>query len=94
MPVGCPARGWHHVEPQAKLARARDWRDDSLTMQAALFDTPFQLHAAKPGSDAAIVGLDLIGWQAEGLKLFIAYDGEFRGNAIAQGITGGIRASW
>lgn len=78
----------------SKLAWAHDWRDDSLTMQAALFDQPFQLQAAKPGRDAAIVGLDLIGWQADNLKLFVAYDGEFRGNAMSQGITGGVRASW
>jgi len=82
------------LEPQAQLAWAHDWHDDSLTMQAALFDAPFQLQAARPGRDAAVVGLDLVGWQAENLMVFVAYNGEFRGNAISNGITGGFRARW
>jgi subtilase-type serine protease len=69
-------------------------RDESLTMTAALFDAPFQLQAAKPGRGAAIVGLDLVGWGAENLMVFVAYNGEFRGNAISQRITGGFRAAW
>jgi uncharacterized protein with beta-barrel porin domain len=82
------------LEPQAKLAWAHDWHDDSLTMQAALFDAPFQLQAAKPGSDAVLVGLDLAAWRAQNLTVFVSYNGEFRGNAMSQGITGGVRARW
>ena len=63
-------------------------------MRAALFDAPFRIQAADPGRDAAVIGLDLIAWQRQDLRLFLGYNAEFRSNAVAQGVTGGLRMLW
>lgn len=82
------------LSPQGRLAWTHDARADYLTTQAALFDAPFQIRAADPGRDAAVIGLDLVAWQREDLRIFIGYNAELRSNARSQGVTGGLRVSW
>lgn len=87
------ARGFTFM-PTVKLAWTHDLRDDTLATQTALFDSPFTISTADPGRDAAVVGLKLAAWQTEKLRLFAAYNGEFRSNAAAHQLSGGLRVSW
>lgn len=82
------------LAPQARLAWTHDLQDTSLVTEASLFDAPFEIAAANPGRDAAVIGLDLAAWQRENLRLFVSYNGEFRENAISQGVTGGLAITW
>ncbi|MCK9909042.1 autotransporter domain-containing protein [Microbacteriaceae bacterium K1510] len=80
--------------PELKLGWAHDLRDTTLVSQAALLDSAFSVNAADPGRDAALVGLKLAGWTRESLRLFVAYNGEFRSNATSHQVTGGGRVTW
>lgn len=80
--------------PELKLGWAHDLRDTTLVSQAALLDSPFSVNAAEPGRDAALVGLKLAGWTRESLRLFVAYNGEFRSNATSHQVSGGGRVTW
>lgn len=80
--------------PELKLGWGHDWRDTTLVSQAALLDSAFTVTAASPGREAALVGVKLAGWQRENLRLFAAYNGEFRSNAVSHQFTGGVRVAW
>lgn len=80
--------------PELKLGWAHDLRDTTLVSQAALLDNAFYVNAAEPGRDAALVGLKLAGWTRENLRLFVAYNGEFRSNATSHQFSGGGRFTW
>lgn len=80
--------------PELKVGWAHDLRDTTLVSQAALLDSAFSINAADPGRDAALVGLKLAGWTRESLRLFVAYNGEFRSNATSHQVTGGGRVTW
>ena len=80
--------------PEFKLGWGRDLRDTTLTSEAALLDTPFVVNAAAPGRDAALVGFKMSGWADESFRLFAAYNGEFRSNAISHQVSGGARLAW
>lgn len=82
------------IAPMAKLAWLHDLRDDALVTSAALLDVPFQIGAAAPGRDAAVLGLGLSAWRNESLRVFAAYSGEWRTNASSHELTGGLRLSW
>lgn len=80
--------------PEARIAWTHDLRDDALTTQSSLFDAPFSINAANPGRDAAVIGLKLAGWQAQNLRVFAGYTGEFRNNASSHEVFGGLRIVW
>lgn len=80
--------------PELKVGWGHDLRDTTLVSQAALVDSAFTVNAAEPGRDAALVGLKLAGWTRESLRLFVAYNGEFRSNATSHQVTGGGRVTW
>ncbi|MFD2182131.1 autotransporter domain-containing protein [Rhodoplanes azumiensis] len=83
-----------NFQPEVRLAWGHDWRDDALTAQASLLDQPFVVSAADPGRDALVTRFAVTGWRTEALRLYAAYDGEFRRNASAHQLTGGLRVSW
>jgi subtilase-type serine protease len=60
----------------------------------SLLDTPFVINAADPGRDAAVVGVKLAAWRTEKLRVYVAYNGEFRSNAVSNQISGGLLYSW
>jgi uncharacterized protein with beta-barrel porin domain len=80
--------------PQLKLAWTHDFGNQALVTQAALLNQPFAIVAANPGRDAAVMALSLSAWQTESLCLFANYTGEFRSNAVATQLAGGVRAVW
>lgn len=80
--------------PEVRLAWGHDWRDDALTTQASLLDSPFVVSAADPGRDALVTRFAVTGWRTEALRIYAAYDGEVRRNASAHQLTGGLRVSW
>jgi subtilisin family serine protease len=55
----------------------------TLVTQAALLDTPFEVDAAAPGRDAALVDLSITAWRSDRFRLFDSLSGEFRRNAIS-----------
>ena len=82
------------VMPEFKFGWGHDLRDTTLVSEAALLDNAFTVAAANPGRDAALVGFKLAGWATGNLRLFAAYDGEFRSNAASHQLTGGLRYTW
>ena len=80
--------------PELKLGWGHDLRDTTLVSQAALIDQPFLVAAASPGRDAALVGAKLSGWRTETFRLFGAYNGEYRSNAISHQLSAGARFIW
>lgn len=64
--------------PEVKLGWGHDWRDSTLVTQAALLDQPFTVNGARPGRDAALVGMKFVGWAQDNFRLFAAYNGEYR----------------
>ena len=82
------------LSPEVKLGYGHDWRDTTLVTEAALLDQPFLIEGAKPGRDAALVGLKLAGWTRDNFRLFVAYNGEFRSNATSHQFSGGARLTW
>ena len=36
----------------------------------------------------------MTGWRSESLRVYGSYDGEFRSNAVAHQLTGGLRYTW
>ncbi|NVO14085.1 MAG: autotransporter domain-containing protein [Rhodoplanes sp.] len=83
-----------HYRPELRLGWGHDFRDDALTTQAALLDTPFVVSGADPGRDALVTRLAVTGWRSDALRVYAAYDGEFRRNASAHQLTGGLRVTW
>ncbi|MDC7787310.1 outer membrane autotransporter protein [Rhodoplanes tepidamans] len=83
-----------HFRPEVRLGWGHDWRDDALTTQASLLDTPFVVSAADPGRDALVTRLAITGWRSDAVRIYAAYDGELRRNASAHQLTGGLRVSW
>jgi subtilase-type serine protease len=77
-----------------KLGWGHDLRDSTLVSQAALLDQPFLVAAAEPGRNAALVGAKLSGWRSEAFRLFGAYNGEYRSNAISHQLSAGARFAW
>jgi len=82
------------VTPEFRIGWGHDLRDTTLISQAALLDSAFTVGAASPGRDAALVGFTLAGWATDHLRLFAAYNGEFRSNATSHQLTGGLRYAW
>lgn len=80
--------------PELKLAWAHDLRDTTLVSQAALLDESFTIESARPGRDAALVGLKVSGWRSEAVRVFGAYNGEFRSNAVSHQLSAGARFAW
>ncbi|HXC55143.1 MAG TPA: autotransporter domain-containing protein [Rhizomicrobium sp.] len=79
------------VAPQIDIAWTHDLEDDTLVTHAAILSAPFDIEAAGPGRDAAVVGIDLSAWQSETFSLFVGYRGEFRARATSQEVHGGLR---
>ncbi len=80
--------------PEMKLGWGHDLRDTTLVSQAALLGEGFDVAAAGPGRDAALIGAKISGWRSENFRLFAAYTGEFRSNAESHQASGGARFSW
>lgn len=80
--------------PEVKLGWGYDLRDTTLVSQAALLDESFLVTAASPGRHAALVGAKLSGWRTETFRLFGAYNGEYRSNAISHQLSAGARFNW
>jgi uncharacterized protein with beta-barrel porin domain len=80
--------------PQLSVAWTHDFGNQALVTQAALLQEPFVITAANPGRDAAVMAFSLSAWQTESLCLFANYTSEFRSNAIATQLAGGLRAVW
>jgi outer membrane autotransporter protein len=80
--------------PELKLGWGHDLRDTTLVSTAALLDESFLIDAARPGRDAALIGLKMSGWRSENFRLFAAYNGEFRSNAESHQLSAGARFSW
>ena len=80
--------------PQTKVAWTHDLRDNTMTTQTALFEAPFVISGANPGRDAAVLGVELAAWKTQNLRVFASYTGEFRSNANAQQVAGGLRVNW
>lgn len=82
------------VTPEFRIGWGHDLRDTTLVSQGALLDSAFTTGAASPGRDAALVGFTLAGWATDHLRLFAAYNGEFRSNATSHQLSGGLRYAW
>jgi subtilase-type serine protease len=80
--------------PELKLGWGYDLRDTTLVSQAALLDQPFLVTAASPGRSAALVGAKLSGWRTETFRMFGAYNGEYRSNAVSHQLSAGARFNW
>ncbi len=80
--------------PELRAAWAHDLRDTTLTTQAALLDSPFEVDAASPGRDAALIDLSLTAWRSEQFRVFASVGGEYRHNAVSHQIAGGVRYAW
>jgi outer membrane autotransporter protein len=80
--------------PELKVGWGHDLRDTTLVSTAALLDEAFLIDAARPGRDAALVGLKMSGWRSENFRLFAAYNGEFRSNAESHQLSAGARLAW
>lgn len=80
--------------PELKLGWGHDLRDTTLISQAALLGESFDVAAASPGRDAALVGAKMSGWRTDNFRLFTAYNGEFRSNATSHQLSAGARYSW
>lgn len=82
------------LQPEVRLGWGHDWRDDALTTQASLLDGSFVVAGADPGRDALVTKFAVTGWRTDNLRVFGAYDGEFRRNATAHQLSGGLRYLW
>jgi outer membrane autotransporter protein len=82
------------LTPELKIGWGHDLRDTTLVSQAALLDEGFAVSAAQPGRDAALVGAKISGWRTESFRLFAAYNGEFRSNAVSHQVSAGARLNW
>lgn len=80
--------------PEVKLGWGYDLRDTTLVSQAALLDEAFLVSAAQPGRNAAQVGAKLSGWRTESFRIFTAYNGEYRSNAVSHQLSAGARFTW
>jgi outer membrane autotransporter protein len=80
--------------PEVKLGWGYDLRDTTLVSQAALLDESFLVTAASPGRSAALVGAKLSGWRTETFRMFGAYNGEYRSNAVSHQLSAGARFNW
>ncbi len=82
------------IKPELRLGWGHDWRDDALTTQASLLGGNFVVTGADPGRDALQTKVAVTGWRTDNLRVYGAYDGEFRRNATAHQLTGGLRYAW
>ncbi|MBB1092680.1 autotransporter domain-containing protein [Rhodopseudomonas palustris] len=80
--------------PELKVGWGYDLRDTTLISQAALLDEGFVVSAAQPGRNAALVGAKISGWRADTFRMFAAYNGEYRSNAISHQLSAGARFNW
>ncbi|MBV9903617.1 MAG: autotransporter domain-containing protein, partial [Alphaproteobacteria bacterium] len=79
------------VRPSVSAAWTHDAGDAGLVTHVAIFDSPFEIDAADPGRDAALISAELSAQAAENLDVFVGYTGEFRRNATSHEVSAGFR---
>ncbi|MGL4241400.1 MAG: autotransporter outer membrane beta-barrel domain-containing protein, partial [Beijerinckiaceae bacterium] len=80
--------------PELSLAWGRDLSDTTSAYRAAIAGQPMRLIAAAPGRDAFLARAQLTAGFGPNMRIFAAYDGEFRANQITHRLDGGLRVFW
>ena len=79
------------VAANARAAWTHDGGDSGLITHALLLGGPFDIEAAHPGRDAAVVNVGVETPLTDTISLAVSYDGEYRANATTHAVRGGVR---
>jgi uncharacterized protein with beta-barrel porin domain len=82
------------VMPELRLHWEHEFADQSTLATSSLAGVPFTVNSAKPGRDAAVIGVGLSALADDNLRIFTNYDASLRENQTDQTITAGVKITW
>ncbi len=80
--------------PEVKLGWGHDLRDDTLVTPAIFSGLPYNILAAPPGPDAALVSAALSAATSDVQSFTVSYSGDYRSNAQTHLVSAGFRRQW
>jgi outer membrane autotransporter protein len=82
------------LEPEVRAHWEHDILDQNVQTSMALAGQPFTVSSARPGRDAAVLGVGLAGLIGDRTRLFVSYDASLRENQTDHAITAGFKLVW
>jgi outer membrane autotransporter protein len=82
------------LEPELSARWEHDVLDQNYRTNQSLNGTGFTITDAKPGRDAAVLGIGVAALVDDSLKLYAHYDAELRSNQTDHTVTAGLRYNW
>lgn len=82
------------LEPELRAHWEHEVLDQNARSTLSLVGQPYTISSARPGRDAAVLGVGLAGLISSNVRVFAAYDASLRANQTDHAVTAGVKIDW